>query len=161
MPIKIYLSGGTVTGWQNVVMDRFTADKWVDSLEFYNPAGLVLGPISIPELAQYGPMDRIKIEECDIAFGYLEKSNPTPINVALEMGLAKGLGKRTILCNEWTKEAYDAKDMRALYTNPEGGVATWFKPHYIDLLNSWMDFVEEDFGVAIEILRGVLEYEIG
>lgn len=151
---KVYLSGGTVTRWQEELMEQFS-----NGVEFYNPATFVLGPMEFPELSLYGPMDRIKIEECDVAFGYLEKSNPTPINVALEMGYAKGLDKITILCNEWTPEAFADKSMRALKTNDLGAVATWYKPHYVDLLNSWMDFVETDFGIAIEILKKVLNYE--
>ena len=156
---RVYLSGGTVTGWQNeLINDHFPNCEWVG---FYNPADLAVGPIERPELPLFGPMDRIKIEECDIAFGYLEKSNPTPINVALEMGYAKGLGKITILCNEWTPEAFGNKELKAIQTTQVGVYATWFKPHYIDLLNSWMDFVETDFGLAIEILKKVLTYELG
>lgn len=153
--MKVYLSGGTVTGWQEELMDHFEGE-----VEFYNPAQFTLGSVEFPGLNQYGPMDRIKVEECDIAFGYLEKSNPTPINVALEMGLAKGLGKITILCNEWTPEAFENKELRTLKTEQDGVHATWCKPHYVDLLNQWMDFIETDFGIAIEILKRVLKYEL-
>lgn len=154
---NIYLSGGTVTGWQDRVIEALSDYD----VEFYNPAKLVLGPLDRPELRIYGPMDRTKIVDCDIAFGYLEKSNPTPINTALELGYAIGLGKKTILCNEWTIDAFEKGDMKCLSTNSVDGkaMATWFKPHYVDLLNDWVDFVEPDFGIAIEILKKVVNYE--
>jgi hypothetical protein len=127
--------------------------------DFYNPAELSVGSVGRPGLEIYGPMDRVKIEQCDILFAYLEASNPTPINVALELGYAKGLGKMTILCNEWTEAAFKAGRLKALETNTPPAVATWLKPWYTDLLNSWSDFCEPDFGIAIEILKQVIEYE--
>jgi len=153
---KIYLSGGTVTGWQ----DRVISELEELDVDFYNPARLVLGPLDKPEPRIYSPMDKTKIAECDIIFGYLEKTNPTPINVALEFGYAIGLGKRSVLCNEWTADAFEKKELKCLMTDSADGkaCATWFKPHYVELLNDWVDFVEPDFGIAIEILKKVVIY---
>lgn len=154
MTKKVYLSGGTVSDWQDRIMEYFL----VDTVEFYNPKKFKLGPMEAPELRIYGPMDLNKIKECDILFAYLEKTNPTPINVALELGYAKGLGKTTILCDEWTPEAYETKALRTMATTDLNVQATWFKPHYIDLLNQWADFVEPDFGIAQEILKHLVTY---
>lgn len=154
---KVYLSGGTVSGWQDVVISRI--GKPVDNVEFYNPATFTVGSVGRPGLSLYGPMDRLKIEDCDILFAYLEASNPTAINVALELAYAKGLGKRTILCNEWTEKNYNDFNLKTLLCKDGTKNALWFKPHYCDLMNSWADFHETDFGIAIELLKQVIEYE--
>lgn len=157
---NVYLSGGTVTHWQNLVMDYFNNVLHKELVSFYDPSTFRLGSLDRPECRLYSPMDRIKIEECDILFAYLEASNPTPINVALEIGYAKGLGKMVILCNEWTPEKFEAKQLKTMDTNDPAkkAIATWFKPHYVDLLCSWADFVEPDFGIAKELLRMMVEY---
>jgi hypothetical protein len=148
---KVYLSGGFVTGWQEEVEARVEAD-------FYNPEKLKIPSVPQPYSPDiYAPLDRIAIENSDIVFGYLEASNPTPINIVAEMCYAKGLGKITILCNEWTEERFKAKELKTQFTSdPESNDATWFKIHYLDLVLNWMDFVETDFGIAIEILKKVI-----
>lgn len=151
---RVYLSGGTVTGWQNYIISR------VEGVDFYNPAQFKLGSLIMPELRLFGPMDKTKIRECDVLFGYLEASNPTPINVALELGYAKGLGKITVLCNEWTEDRFKSRQLKCQETTDamKAAMATWFRPHYVDLMNSWADFVETDFGLAIELLKKVVNY---
>ena len=157
--IKIYLCGGLVTDWQEEVMDHFVGDEW--NVEFYNPDDFMLGgSMGRPELGAYSPMDRLKIQGADIVFGYMEASNPTPINIALEMGYAKGLGKITILCNEWTPENFSQRTLKCLATSNSEVYATWFKAHYVDMLNDWMDFTEPDFGIAVEILKKIVKYEL-
>ena len=152
---KVYLSGGTVTHWQDVVMHSLSHGLGNPPIaEFYNPASFSVGSVGRPGLSLYDPMDKLKIEQCDILFAYLEASNPTPINVALELGYAKGLGKLTILCNEWTEKRFKEGNLKTL----ENG-ATWYKPWYCDLLNSWADFCEPDFGIAQELLKQVVEYD--
>jgi hypothetical protein len=170
---KVYLSGGTVSGWQDVVEHNINPppkDTVINGIhilssslykaEFYNPAKFRVGSVDRPDVRMYGPMDRIKIEECDVLFAYLEAGNPTPINVALELGYAKGLGKLTILCNEWTEAKWKAGQLGCQRTtDPGNNDATWYKYWYVDLLNSWTDFQESDFGLAMELLKQVLEYE--
>ena len=153
---KIYLSGGTVSNWQDEVEHYITKDTI--QAEFYNPAKFKVGTVDRPDLRMYGPMDKLKIEECDILFAYLEQSNPTPINVALELGYAKGLGKLTILCNEWTEAKYKANELGTQKTTDPKAVATWYKPWYTNLLDSWADFQESDFGLAKELLKQVINY---
>jgi len=153
MTKKVYLSGGFVTSWQEEVMEA------VPEAEFYNPkdfdmAGLLRTPVDI-----YAPMDRIQIEDSDIVFGYLEASNPTPINIVAECCYAKALGKIVVLCNEWTEENIKRDNLRATQFKDENG-RTWFRPHYLDLVCYWLDFVETDFGHAINILRRLVEMYI-
>jgi len=89
-----------------------------------------------------------KIRECDIVFAYLEASNPVIINIALELGFAKGLGKVTILVNEWTEENISKGMLETLKPN-----GNWFKPRYLEMLIDWCDFVVTDFKDGIELLK--------
>jgi hypothetical protein len=155
MTVKIYLCGGLVTDWQDKTIEAF---EDIPDVEFYNPKMFdIIG--YYPEVHLYGPMDRYKVEDCDIIFGFLEASNPTCVNVVGEMMLAKGLGKRTILVNEWTEENFKKGYLKTLKTKGGTDDATWFKPHYLDLFLSWCDIVETDFGIGIEVLKKMVEYE--
>jgi len=150
--VKVYLCGGLVSNWQTEVVE--TVSRICDDveLEFYRP--------DLYKRTDYSAMDKLKIEQCDILFAYLEKTNPTPVNIALEIGYAKGLGKIVILCNEWTIENYANNDLKTMATDSEGSKATWFKPRYLDMLIDWCDFVDEDFGRAIQLLGMIVKYEV-
>ncbi len=154
---RVYLCGGLVTKWQEAVIHSIESEGV--EVEFFNPDDQGIGAFDRPPLSIYSPLDDLKIRECDIVFAYLEASNPTPINVALELGYAKGLGKTTIFCDEWTEAKFKSKELKTLATTQEGAHATWYKHHYLDLLRTWVDFLEPDFGVAIEILRRVLTFD--
>ena len=155
MTKKVYLCGGLVTEWQVEVMNALHKED----IMFYNPMKFDITG-EYPTIEMYGPMDKIKIEDCDYVFAYLEASNPTCINVVGECCLAKGLGKRVILVNEWNEANYKAGNLKTLWTNSGANDAKWFKPRYLELFLSWMDFIVEDLGIGIEILRNVLEYEL-
>lgn len=151
MKKRVYLSGGFVTGWQEEVMN------FVPEALFYNPQEFEMPAVSARDMpaSLYAPMDEIQIRLCDILFGYLEASNPTPINVIAESCYAKGLGKVVILCNEWNQEQISRKSLRAMeFKDAEGH--QWFKPHYMDMVNHWVDFCEPDFGRAKELLKRVV-----
>jgi len=155
---KVYLCGGLVTRWQEAVIHAIEESGDIEVI-FYNPDAQAIGAFDRPPLSIYSPIDDLKIRECDVIFAYLEASNPTPINIALELGYGKGLGKTTILCDEWTEARFKAKELKTLATTQEEVYATWYKHHYLDLLRTWVDFLEPDFGVAIEILRRILTYD--
>jgi len=146
---KVYLSGGLVSNWQEEVVDA------VPMAIFYNPKDFSLGGIPRPDSRIYAPMDRLKIDECDIVFGYLEASNPTPINVIAECSYGKGRGKTIIFCNEWIEKNIQLGMLKAT-SFKDGEGRTWFKPHYFDLVSHWFDFVETDLGRAIDILREIV-----
>lgn len=136
---KVYLSGGFVTNWQDELIDN------MPNIIFYDPRKL--GIDGLPRLPPsiYAPMDKKMIEDCDIVFAYLEADNPTPINIIAELCYAKGLGKTTIFCVEWTQQ--NIQKLRTLKPNGD-----WFKPHYLDMVIFWMDFVFTDFGQAKQLL---------
>lgn len=145
MTRRIYLSGGYVSDWRERVYEALEDFD----VELCDPRFKLEGiPNSEIGVRIYGPMDRLRIDESDIVFGYLEATNPTPINVIAECCYALGKGKLVILCDEWS----DAE---------RGSLRTgdWFKPRYLQMVRNWIDFVEEDFGRAIEVLKAVLSYE--
>lgn len=150
--MRVYLSGGFYTNWQQKVID------FVPEAEFYNPytfefRGLTVGQVPV-EI--YGPMDRTQIELSDVVFAYMEASNPTPINVCFEVGYALGLGKVVVLCNEWTQDNLKDNNLRAKeFKDGEGNI--WYKPHYFDLVNQSATFVESDFGRSMELLKMIVD----
>ena len=158
--LKVYLAGGTVSGWQRTIMDNFVKAGLADKVDFYNPSDFEVGSVQYPAPAMYAPINKLKIEQCDFVFAFLEASNPTPINTALEVGYALALGKKVLFCHEWTQKIMDSGYLKTLFTDQEGAVGTWFKPHYLAQILNWCDFVETDFGIAIELFKKVVEYEI-
>jgi len=143
---KVYLCGGFRSKWQSRVIDLFEEG----SVEWFNPADNKIDEEYLP-LEVYSPLDERKIRDCDIIFAYLEASNPTIINIALELGFAKGLGKTTILVNEWTEENYRAGLLATL--KPDG---KWFKPRYLEMLLDWCDFVVTDLAMGINLMRRLI-----
>lgn len=156
---NIYLSGGFVSDWQEMVMSVFKDHKYFGKVHFFDPSSVKYGSLDWPTVDLYSPLDKLKIDQSDIVFAYLEKDNPTPINIALELGYAIGKGKFTILCNEWTPEHANEAILACQKTSPPDAKATWFKPHYLDMLADWVDVHETDIGIAIQMLKNVVDYE--
>lgn len=80
---KVYLSGGLRSGWQDKVKD-------VEGYEFFDPR----------EKDSGSEWNLTKISECDIFLANIEKTNPSGIGAAFELGYAKGVGKQIILVVE-------------------------------------------------------------
>lgn len=135
--VKIYLSGGFHSGWQEEIMKYFPVSEFPNIL-FCNPFDF---KSDNPKL--FGPMDKVKIEQCDILFAYLEETNPTALAIIAEMAYAKGRDKMVIFCNEWDDEGYKVRGLKA---------------RYMALIEEWVDFVEKDFGHAIDLLKGVVRF---
>lgn len=146
MSKNVYLCGGFRSCWQKKIIQALEDFP----VEWFNPADQKLDGDYLP-LELYSPLDEIKLRECDIVFAYLEASNPVIINIALELGFAKGLGKITILVNEWTED--NLKNGKLATSKPNEG---WFKPRYLEMLLDWCDFVVTDLGIGIEILKKLL-----
>lgn len=53
---------------------------------------------------EYGTWDLHYIKQCDIMFCYMEKTNPSGIGLACEMGFGYGIGKTIILILEEENE---------------------------------------------------------
>jgi len=119
--MKIYLSGGMRSGWQQRLKKLLRA--WLRNMEknvtYYDPTmhGLDDSP-------QYTFWDLEHIRKCDLVFAYMERDNPSGIGLALEVGYALGLGKPIILVNESERPYFDIVENAASVTtdNFEKGV---------------------------------------
>lgn len=87
---KVYLAGGFKSNWQEKLIDQLR-DKFI----FLNPREHGLDD---PKL--YAAWDIHFVRDCDILFGYMEKTNPSGYGLAFEIGLSYGLKKTIILVDE-------------------------------------------------------------
>jgi len=84
--MRVYLSGGMRSGWQDKVKAAVSGIEWIDPREH---------GLELPAL--YAVWDLTGVRLADVVFAYIEDDNPSGIGLALELGYAKGLGKITIL----------------------------------------------------------------
>ena len=87
--MKVYLSGGMRSGWQDRVK------KNCPDIDFIDPRAHGLGD---PD--QYTLWDLLGVSVCDILFAYMEDDNPSGFGLTFEVGYAKALGKRIVLVDE-------------------------------------------------------------
>lgn len=95
--VKIYLAGGLRSNWQDRVRESVHRVEFIDPREHQ---------LTDPRL--YTFWDLHAIERSEWVFAYLEKDNPGGYALALEIGYAKGLGKRVLLVDEKPEERYFA-----------------------------------------------------
>ncbi len=91
--MKVYLSGGMRTDWQEKVK------KACPNLLFADPMLNCGG-----EFEEYAAWDVHAVRVCDLVFCYMERSNPCGAGLGAEVGHAKGLGKTVILVLEKDNE---------------------------------------------------------
>ena len=106
--MKIYLSGGFKTGWQEDVTAEILRLR--PDAEVSDPREHKLhDPI------RYTAWNLTEICDCDIIFAFLEYSNPGGPNLAFELGYAHALGKKLILINEkgqrWAEMMHTVPDV--------------------------------------------------
>lgn len=100
--MKVYLAGGFKSGWQQRVKNKASEHVYFDpsTKEAKSKWGLSL----------YGTWDLHHIKQCNIVFAYMERTNPSGIGLAVEVGYAHGLGKTVILVlennNKYHKDRY-------------------------------------------------------
>lgn len=95
--LKVYLSGGMRSNWQNRVIDSSH-----NNFTFFNPANH-----NLKNSKEYTNWDVFYTKRCDIIFAYMEKDNPSGIGLSFELGIANALGKLIILVDE--KSCNDSK----------------------------------------------------
>jgi len=83
---KVFLSGGLHSNWQDVVMTAV-------------PGCIFLDPRSW-QSGNFFRKDLKGVDECDILFAYLEKSNPGGYGLCIEISRAEAKGKFIIFVNE-------------------------------------------------------------
>lgn len=87
--ITVYLSGGMHSEWREFVKDSVPRLAYIDPCEH-----------SLDKPGEYTAWDLFGVRQCDILLAYMEKDNPSGIGLALELGMAKALGKLTILIDD-------------------------------------------------------------
>jgi hypothetical protein len=95
MKLKVYLSGGMKSGWQQ----QFINISDSNLIEFFDPS-----KHGLTDSKEYTVWDLFYTKNCDILFAYMEESNPTGFGLMLEIGYAKALGKTIILVDEKSKK---------------------------------------------------------
>jgi nucleoside 2-deoxyribosyltransferase len=92
MKQKIYLAGGFKSDWAANLESRVKGFDYINpkKKEFSNGERITTTP------AEFVKWDLHFINKCDILFAYVERTNPSCIGLACEIGYAKGLGKTVI-----------------------------------------------------------------
>lgn len=87
--MKVYLSGGMHTDWQDRVKALNPNTIWFDPRQhkLENPDAYTL-------------WDLAAVRQCDVVFAFMEESNPSGVGLSLEVGYAIALGKIVILVDE-------------------------------------------------------------
>ena len=93
--MKIYLSGGMHSGWQDLFISRYP------DFTFFDPRSH-----GLTEPEDYTKWDIEKILESDLVIAYLEDSNPSGLGMAFEIGVAVGAGKPIYFVNEQMDNKY-------------------------------------------------------
>lgn len=88
MKAKVYLAGGHNSDWREKV-------KVNHNVKYFDPKFRPNWRWS-----EYGTWDVYFVKQCDICFAFMEKSNPSGLGMAAEMGYAKALGKTVIFVLE-------------------------------------------------------------
>jgi len=93
----VYLAGGFKPDWHEKV-------EMLTNIECVNPKTKEMKKEVQP--SEYGCWDLHFIKQCDILFCYVEKTNPSGVGLACEIGYAKAIGKTVVLVLETAHEQY-------------------------------------------------------
>jgi len=105
--MKMYLSGGFKSGWQDDVIDRVKLMR--PDAEFYDPRDHMMH-----DPVHWTKANLEAVADCDIIFVYQEADNPGIANNAFTIGYAHALGKKVILINQrgqrWAEMMHQVSD---------------------------------------------------
>lgn len=88
--MKIFLSGGTHGDWQDQVKKAFANEYFFDPRE----------ASSMKTMREIAELERSWLDKCDIVFFYFEKSNPSGLGSAFEIGYCISKGIPVIMVDE-------------------------------------------------------------
>jgi nucleoside 2-deoxyribosyltransferase len=89
---KVYLAGGMNSDWRTRIKTE------CQGFNFFCPVDKETSQTMTVD--EYGTWDFHYIKQADIVFSFMERTNPSGIGLACEMGLAYGIGKTVILVLE-------------------------------------------------------------
>jgi len=87
--MKIYLAGGMHTGWQDRLIERYPKITFIDPRTH-----------GLTDPKEFTEWDIKGVEEADLVFAYLEKTNPSGLGTAFEVGYAVAIKRFVIFVNE-------------------------------------------------------------
>ena len=100
---KVYLSGGSHSGWQDKVISE------CPGFEFYDPR-----THGMESPNHYKVWDLSHIKMSDILFAVMDRENPSGYGIALEVGYAEGLRKTVIVVDEKSRSNEEFKKYFAI-----------------------------------------------
>ena len=90
---KIYLAGGMRSDWRKKVKSGLwglnVSHEWIDPTERNN--------VDVSHSDEYAAWDVAGVQQADIVFAYMETDNPSGVGLALEVGVAIGMGGKLII----------------------------------------------------------------
>jgi len=87
--MKVYLSGGMRSGWQDTIKKACPGIKFIDPREH-----------GLDDATKYAIWDMEGVKNSDVVFAYLEEDNPSGLGMAFEVGYGLALGKTIIFVCE-------------------------------------------------------------
>jgi hypothetical protein len=123
----VYLAGGMRTRWRERVAEGITGLHVISPSEKEQQREM--------SLAEYGTWDLHFIRQADIIFGYMERTNPSGIGLACELGYAFGKDKTVILVLE--KDSEHFKDRYLAFLEKVAGVVFYDLNKGIEYLNTF------------------------
>ena len=132
MKQTIYLAGGYRSNWQEKVEESVEAIiKNPRAKEYENDERVKM------KFQEYSTWDFHQIKESNIVFAYFEKTNPSGIGAAIEVGYAYGLGKTVVTVLEKNNEH--------------------MKDRYLDFVKKASHIVFEDFESGLAFLKSLTQ----
>lgn len=87
------------TKWLPMLMKESSWQQYVKT--YVRSKFIVFDPSQLQTkvFEEYAALDIAHVERADIVLGYIEDENPSGVGMAVEMGIARGMGKMVILVN--------------------------------------------------------------
>lgn len=101
---NVYLAGGMRRNWRERVTGKCDGLNFLSPVDKENEYDM--------SLEEYGAWDLHFIRQVDIVFGYMERTNPSGIGMACELGYAHGIGKTVILVLEENNEHFEDRYLK-------------------------------------------------
>lgn len=117
----VYLAGGMRSNWRKQVQNG------CQGLDFVSPVDKEVDYEMSAE--EYGAWDLHYLREVDIVFGYMERTNPSGIGLACELGYAYGKDTTVVLVLEDESEYFEDRYLQFMekvsdvrFSRLEGGI---------------------------------------
>jgi len=87
--MKVYLSGGMRSGWQEIVKQSCPDIHFIDPCDH-----------GLKDAREFSLWDLVGVEQCDVILAYMEADNPAGHGLCYECGYGRAKGKLVIIVDE-------------------------------------------------------------